>query len=97
MKKGCLIAVAVVVFLAVVVSIGAFVAYKKMGGSVMDIASAGVLYGVEAGAAAYQAQNPEAQVETTNEAWAAVLKDFEVEGESLSRIVIERWNLRHGG
>ncbi|MCB1061650.1 MAG: hypothetical protein KDN20_01875 [Verrucomicrobiae bacterium] len=84
MKKGCIIA-AIVVFVLGVIGIGGCVyVTKKYGTKLVDygteFANAGATFAIETAIADFKTKNPEAQIPTTNEAWAAVLKDYQMSG-----------------
>jgi hypothetical protein len=77
MKKGCVIA-AIVVLVLGAIGIGGCVFFGVKYGSKMG--NAGVAFAVETAIAAYQAQNPDAKIEPTNEAWAKALEGFKLPG-----------------
>ena len=69
MKKGCIIAVVVVLVLGALAIGGCvFLAAKN--------ANSMIVLGIEASIAAYRQANPTAQVEATNEAWSKALESF---------------------
>ena len=77
MKKGCVIA-AVVVLVLGAIGIGGCVFFGVKYGSKM--ADAGVAIALETAIAEYRSQNPDAQIEPTNEAWAKALEGFQLPG-----------------
>ncbi len=98
MKKGCIIALVVAAVLALLVGvaviIGAVVLGKKVGEGGLEFLAkapnAGAVFAIETAIAEYQRQNPDANVEPTNEAWATALKDFKIGGSGdLSGFIVE--------
>ena len=79
MKKGCIIAAIVVLVLAIIGVGGCFFLGAKYG---MNFANAGSAFAVEMAIAEYQKQNPDANIEPTNEAWAKALEGFTIPGGS---------------
>ncbi|MCB1089636.1 MAG: hypothetical protein KDM63_21530, partial [Verrucomicrobiae bacterium] len=73
MKKGCIIAAVVALVLAMI-GIGGCVFFGFKYGSKMG--NAGVTFAIEMAISEYQAQNPDAKIEPTNEAWAKALEGF---------------------
>ncbi len=66
MKKGCIIAAVVIAVLIVVCGVVGYIFQQKVGNSPM-------VAQIETAVAEYQQKHPDAQVETSNEAWAAAL------------------------
>jgi len=77
MKKGCIIAAIVVLVLALI-GIGGCVFFFTTKGP--QLANAGAALAIETAIAAYQDQNPDAQIAATNEAWAEALQGFSFPG-----------------
>lgn len=77
MKKGCVIAIIVVLVLGAI-GIGGCVFFGMKYG--MQAGNAGIAFAVETAIAEYQRQNPDAKVEPTNEAWATALQNFKIPG-----------------
>lgn len=86
MKKGCVIAIIVVLVLGAI-GIGACVFLGMKFGAQMG--NAGVTFAVETAIAEYRKQNPDAKVEPTNEAWVAALQGFQPAGgqQDLSQFI----------
>lgn len=76
-KKGCIIAAAIVLALALL-GIGGCVYFGMKYGSKFGNAAAALA--VESAIEMYRGQNPDEEVPTTNEAWAAKLQDFQMPG-----------------
>lgn len=76
MKKGCIIAIVVVLVLGLIIGGVAFYFIRKGVGGIKNFGNAAAVFAVEAAIEEYKTANPDAQVEATNEAWAAALQDF---------------------
>ena len=77
MKKGCIIAIVVVVVLAAL-GIGGCLFFAAKYGA--DFGNAGAAFAVETAIDMYRTQNPDEEVPLTNEAWAEKLQDFQLPG-----------------
>lgn len=85
MKKGCIIAIVVVLVLGLIVG-GVVVYFASTKGA--QAVNSGVAFAVETAIEAYQTQNPDAQIPTTNEDWAKALEGFSLpDGQNMSELV----------
>ena len=76
MKKGCIIAIVVVLVLGLIIGGVAFYFINKGVGGLKNLGNSAAAFAVETVIEEYKAANPDAQVEATNEAWATALQGF---------------------
>ncbi len=87
MKKGCIVASTVIAVLIVLCGIGGYIWQHRVG-------NAPLIKQVETWVAIYQKNNPDEQVETSNEAWAKALTS---DGSGIPNPALVKMVITRGG